>query len=116
MIVEQDDAAALVAKLGALPLALDQAGAYIFSRQITFREYIQRFEQEFTELACRKPPNPVGHYLEDAVFTTWEISFSSLGPAGQKLLNLCALLDNEDIPEELLPLEKLEEEFGIGII
>jgi hypothetical protein len=103
-----------VTKLGALPLALDQSGAYIFSLQITFHEYLHRFDAKFKELASRKPPKQVWQYREDTVFTTWEISYSALRPAAQELLNLCAFLDNEDIPEELLPPEKLKGEFGIG--
>jgi len=101
-------------KLGALPLALDQAGAYIYNRQITFREYLNRFDKTFAELASKKPPDSMWYYREDTVFTTWEMSFSALGPGGQELLDLCAFFDNEDIPEELLPAEILKAKFGIG--
>ncbi|KAF8248687.1 hypothetical protein K440DRAFT_642105 [Wilcoxina mikolae CBS 423.85] len=111
---EREDAAVLVTKLGALPLALDQAGAYIYKRQITFREYLYRFNKTFAELASKKPPDSMWQYREDTVFTTWEMSFIALGPGGQALLNLCAFFDNEDIPEELLPPDILKERFGIG--
>ena len=46
--------------------------------------------------------------------TPWEVSFNSLGPAAQELLLLFGFLDNESIPEELLSLERLNDEFRIG--
>ena len=49
-----------------------------------------------------------------SVFTTWEVSFSALGPAAQELLLLLGFFDNESIPEELLPPDRLSDELGIG--
>ena len=53
-------------------------------------------------------------YQDDTLFTTWEVSFNALGPAAQELLLLFGFLDNESIPEELLPLERLNDGFRIG--
>ena len=112
--VEQSDAVAIVRKLGALPLALDQAGSYISAMQISFNKYLLRFDGAFAKVTARKPPTAVWQYRDDTVFTTWEVSFNALGPAAQELLLIFGFLDNESIPEELLPLEMLSSEFQIG--
>ena len=105
---------AIVRKLGALPLALDQAGSYISTMQIPFSKYLIRFEGSFAKVTAKKPPTTVWQYRDDTVFTTWEVSFNALGPAAQELLLLFGFLDNESIPEELLPLEMLYNQFEIG--
>ena len=56
----------------------------------------------------------VWQYRDDTVFTTWEVSFNALGPAARELLLLFGFFDNESIPEELIPLERLNKEFRIG--
>ena len=103
-------------KVGALPLALDQAGSYVSTMQIPFSKYLLRFESAFVTVTIKRPPTAVWQYRDDTVFTTWEMSFNALGPAAQELLLLFGFLDNESIPEELLPLEKLNSEFKIGAI
>ena len=100
--------------MGALPLALDQAGAYISVMQIAFSRYLLQFKDTFAEVAREKPPTAVWQYRDDSVFTTWEVSFNALGHAAQELLLLFGFLDNESIPEELLPLERLNGGFKIG--
>ena len=112
--IEESDAVAIVRKLGALPLALDQAGSYISAMQIPFDKYLLRFDGAFAKVTARKPPAAVWQYRDDTVFTTWEVSFNALGPAAQELLQLFGFLDNESIPEELLQLERLSNEFQIG--
>ena len=112
--LEQRDAVAIVRKVGALPLALSQAGSYISARQIPFSKYLLRFESAFVEVTTKRPPNVVWQYRDDTVFTTWEVSFNALGPAAQELLLLFGFLDNDSILEELIPLEKLNDTFRIG--
>ena len=102
--------------MGSLPLALDQGGSYVSAMQITFRKYLLRFEGTFAEVTAKKPPTVVWQYRNDTVFTTWEVSFSALGPAAQELLLLFGFLDNESITEELLPLERLRNGFEIGAL
>ena len=111
---EQSDAVAIVRKMGALPLVLDQAGSYVSAMQIPFSKYLVRFEGTFAEITAKKPPTVVWQYRDDTLFTTCEVSFHALGPAAQELLLLFGFLDNESIPEELLPLERLADEFRIG--
>ena len=111
---EQSDAVAIVRKVGSLPLALDQAGSYVRTRQISFSQYLLRFEDIFAEVAAKKPPKVGKRCRGDTVFTTWEVSFNALGPAAQELLLLFGFLDNESISEELLSLEGLNNGFLIG--
>ena len=100
--------------MGALPLALDQAGSYVSAMQISFSQYLLRFESAFVQVTAKKPPKVVWQYRDDTVFTTWEVSFNALGPTAQELFLLFGFFDNESIPEELLPLERLNDEFRIG--
>ena len=72
------------------------------------------FETTFAEVAAKKPPSVVWQYRDDTVFTTWEVSFNALSPAAQEVLLLLGFFDNQSIPEELLPLERLKDKFQIG--
>ena len=82
--------------------------------QIPFSQYLLRFEGAFAEIAAKKPPKVVWQYRDDTVFTTWEVSFNALSHAAQELLLLLGFLDNQSIPEELLPLEGLRSGFNIS--
>ena len=84
--------------------------------QIPFSKYLVRFKNAFAEVTAKKPPTVVRQYRSDTVFTTWEVSFGALSPAAQELLLLLGFFDNQSIPEELLPLERLKNEFKIGEI
>ena len=114
--LEQSDALAIVRKVGALPLALSQAGSYVSAMQIPFRKYLLRFESAFVEVTTKRPPTVVWQYRDDTVFTTWEVSFNALGLAAQELLLLFGFFDNESIPERLIPLERLNDVFKIGAL
>lgn len=114
LYLERSDAVEIVNRLGALPLALDQAGAYINSLRIPYSQYLPRFTGEFARIAGKRPPKSVWQYREDTVFTTWEISFNTLGSGAQALLLLCGFLDHEDIWEGLLSQKILMAELGIG--
>ena len=100
--------------MGSLPLALDQAGSYVSAMQISFNQYLHRLESAFAQVTAKKPSAAVWQYRNDTVFSTWEVSFNELGPGAQELLLLFGFFDNESIPEELLPLERLSDEFRIG--
>jgi tetratricopeptide (TPR) repeat protein len=100
---EQLLAMELVRELGGLPLALDQAGAYMEETPCDIAEYLRIYrERRFTLLARR------GGILDDhpePVSTTWSLSFAEIEryqPAAADLLRVCAFLDPDSIPEELL--------------
>ena len=100
---EADEAtAALAEALGHLPLALEQAGAYIEQAGTSLSKYLELFGDHQRELLGRGNP-PAGY--EATVATTWEISFqqvSNISPGAADLLNLCAFLAPDEIPKKLL--------------
>lgn len=87
--------------LGDLPLALEQASAYIVEAGISLADYLERFKKyHFKLLEYGKPIN-----YNDTIATTWEISFRAVqekSKASADLLNLCAFLAPENIPRSLL--------------
>jgi tetratricopeptide (TPR) repeat protein/transcriptional regulator with XRE-family HTH domain len=92
------------ALLDGLPLALDQAAAYVEENQCSFAAYLQRHRAYQADilrwrgtLSEREYPHPVA--------TTWELSFALVrcaDPAAAELLRLCAFLHPDAIPEDLL--------------
>jgi hypothetical protein len=97
----QDDreaARALAEELGCLPLALEQAGAYIARVKLSFGEYLTRFHEHHRELLDRPGPP---HDYPATVATTWEVSLQAAKAecaASVDLLNLCAFFAPDDIP------------------
>jgi tetratricopeptide (TPR) repeat protein len=99
---DRAQAAAIVDLLGALPLALDQAGAYIEENRCSLADYQALYRQRRKELLGwlgRFPPD-----YPRVVATTWDLSFRQVEQASPAadLLRLCAFLDPDSIPEELL--------------
>ncbi|KAL7275547.1 hypothetical protein RUND412_001506 [Rhizina undulata] len=98
---ELGEAQALVQDLGELPLALDQAGAYICSLQIPVSAYRKRLKSGLTAGFDQELSDPSLPFYKASVLTTWELSFQELSKEARELLHICAFLSNEDIPEEL---------------
>ncbi len=90
----------LAEETGFLPLALEQAGAYIEETGISLSDYLDRFKKHRKKALERGKPAD----YPDTVATTWEISFQAVkekSPASADLLNLCAFLAPDDIPKSL---------------
>ncbi len=90
-------------ELGGLPLALDQAGAYIEEIQCSLSDYLQLYRSQRAELLKARgglvPDHP------EPVATTWSLSFAQVeqrSPAAADLLRLCAFLHPDAIPEEII--------------
>lgn len=97
-------AAALAQELGHLPLALEQAGAYIEECGCGIAQYLALFRERRQELLQR---GELSQDYPDTVATTWEMSFEKVqqeAPAAADLLNLCAFLAPDDIPLEMLKM------------
>jgi tetratricopeptide (TPR) repeat protein len=93
---------ALADELGDLPLALEQASAYIETTGISLTEYRELFQSLRKELWEDESPPP--DYL-DSVATTWSLAMEQVSQetqAAADLLNLCAFLAPDDISLELL--------------
>jgi tetratricopeptide (TPR) repeat protein len=97
---EQTLALQLVREMGGLPLALEQAGAYLEVTGMSLEQYQQVYQQHLLqERQTRVPDHP------EPVATTWSLSFARVeqkSPPAADLLRLCAFLAPDAIPEELL--------------
>lgn len=90
-------------ELGGLPLALDQAGAYLEETGMDLEQYWQIYQQHRTDLLQRRGNLAVDYPAP--VATTWSLSFQRVeekNPAAAELLRLCAFLAPDAIPEEFL--------------
>ena len=98
----------VVELLGGYPLALDQAGAYIQGTGVSFTDYIQRYRKERRNLLDRrssrksKDSEHSRHPLTVAATLDLSIKEACEGhPLATKILNFCAFLQPDAIPEEL---------------
>ncbi len=86
-----------------LPLALEQAGAYINDTECGVRRYLHLYQQYRSEIQHLRH-GAVPDYPE-SVASAWRVSRSIVeqsNPAAAELLRLCAFLAPEAIPDELL--------------
>jgi tetratricopeptide (TPR) repeat protein len=93
--------AALAKALGDLPLALEQAAAYLDETHTPPAEYLELLSSRARELfALGRPANS-----QQTIATTWTVSFDRVRrqplPA-EDLLTLCAFLAPDDLPRALL--------------
>jgi hypothetical protein len=99
-------AAALASSLGGLPLALEQAAAYITATgTVSLASYAQLFAARALELLERGQPLGYRH----TVATTWSLALQELQdaePAAVTLLTLAAFLAPDDLPQPLLTTYK----------
>ena len=93
----------LVEELDGLPLALDQAGAYIEETGCSLSEYLALYRRHRLTLLKRK--SSMGSEYPHTVATTWTLSFEKVeraDPAAADLLRVCAFLHPDAIPKEIL--------------
>jgi tetratricopeptide (TPR) repeat protein len=84
-----------------LPLALEQAAAYIGNKGHTFERYLRAFKERFdhlesSEVQSEKYPNTVA--------TTWDLNFQAVeqeSPVAAEVLRLSAFLPSDAIPAEI---------------
>ncbi|PSN77286.1 tetratricopeptide repeat protein, partial [filamentous cyanobacterium CCP4] len=92
----------LAAELGYLPLALEQAAAYIVANRVPFTDYLKSYrKQRLKRLEKAKPK--LGNY-PDSIATTWALNLKEvqkIAPAAAALLNYCAFLHPNAIPFSL---------------
>jgi tetratricopeptide (TPR) repeat protein len=101
--VDRRNAETIVSEMDGLPLALDQAGAYIEETGCGVATYLDIYRKRRAELLRRrgglKPDYPL------PVASTWSLSFQKVEAANlaaADLLRLCAFLAPDAIPEEII--------------
>lgn len=98
----EESAAGVVAeKLGYLPLALEQAGAYVDETQTSLKAYTGLLVANRQQLLALGQPN----WYSGTVATTWTVSISRAceeQPQARDLLGLFACLAPDDIPRRLV--------------
>src|SRR5258708_7820786 len=112
--MDRDTAIAISQVMDGLPLALDQAGAYIEETACGLSGYLELFNEEKQQranLLKRRGNIVTGH--PEPVATTWSLSFKKVeraNLASAELLRLFSFLYHDEIPEEIIT--KGAPEFG----
>ena len=103
------DAICLTKELGALPLALEQAAAYITTSPIplSFTEYLEKYQAVKMRLLKQQPATALSieaqHRL--SVHTTWELNFEFVkeqSPAAASMMRISAFLESENVPIDII--------------
>lgn len=100
---EREAAEAIVRALDGLPLALDQAGAYIEETGCSLSDYMALYHTRRADLLQRRGNLSPDH--PDSVSATLSLSFERVeqaNAAAAELLRLCAFLYADAIPEAML--------------
>ena len=101
----------LIERLGRLPLALEQAAAYIADtdNNCSCESYLEMLEKHGLDMFEDEAAIPKNY--DKIVTTTWKISFDRLSVTARQLFFLCAYMAPDNIPldffvrnKELLPL------------
>jgi tetratricopeptide (TPR) repeat protein len=102
------EADALAKEVGYLPLALEQAAAYIAETGASFKNYLAGFKTQRLKVLERQGPvmgNDEKEQQKRTVATAWALNFADVekaSPASAELLQLSAFLAPDAIPLELL--------------
>ena len=102
-------AVSLAKELGALPLALEQAAAYIIACPIplTFTEYLEKYQTVKVRLLQQQPVTALNMEAQHrlSVNTTWEMNFEYVkqqSPAAACMMQVAAFLESENIPIDVI--------------
>jgi len=96
-------AQAIVEAVDCLPLALDQAGAYIEETSCSLSDYLKFYKTRRSKLLRTRGRDVGGH--PEPVAATWSLAFENIeraNPAAADLLRLCAFLHPDAIPENMI--------------
>ena len=94
----------LARELGHLPLALEQAAAYIAApgAGVDFAGYLRLYREATAELLARGALGSTEY--PDPVITTWQATVAKLSPESRAVLRLCAWYADTPIPRALVML------------
>ena len=119
----QAEASQIVKELFCLPLAIDQAGAYIASGATTIGDYLAKYSEHRTTLLSHSELTGASKYNR-SVYGTWELSYKEIqkraesddshrvnaANAAMFLLNLFPFFHHEGITEEIFCYAALPED------
>jgi tetratricopeptide (TPR) repeat protein len=88
-------------EVGGLPLALDQAGAYLEETGCGLGDYLTLLRQRAKELLARRGGLDSDHLSVAATYLTSLGKLAKRNPAAEELLQACAFLVPDAIPEEI---------------
>src|ERR1700734_1659785 len=100
-LIELKEAEAIIKELGCLPLAIEQAGAYIWAQGSALAEYLLEYKTNFQSVTENRSEGLEGYAT---VYTTWQISLEAIKAANlhaAQLLLLYSFLSN-DVSDELI--------------
>ncbi len=100
----EEDARAVAEVLGRLPLALEQAAAYMLHRRVPFGEYRRRLGEARPLVLATQSTGGTGYPA--SIAETWLVTEQQLSPPARAILRLAAFLAPDDIPRDLISLEK----------
>jgi len=98
--LDDSDADRIADKLGDLPLAIEQAAAWLAETGMTAREYLHLFDEKVAEILDTSNPQD----YETSVAAAWNVSFDQLSvssPAAHQLLQVCAFFAPEPVSRSL---------------
>jgi tetratricopeptide (TPR) repeat protein len=99
---EKNAAEQIAKELGYLPLALEQAAAYMVAKTARFQDYLASFQWQRLSLLNKAQPR-TGDYPA-SVASTWALNFQEVeqDPVAADILRVSAFLSPDAIPFELL--------------
>jgi tetratricopeptide (TPR) repeat protein len=98
---------AIYQNLGGLPLALDQAGAYIEETGGSLADYIELFQTQQAALLALRGNSHSDHPHSVAATVSLSLArIEQVNPAAANLLRLCSFLYPDGIPEEIFTAEE----------
>ena len=105
--LSEADATLVAEALGDMPLAVDQAGAWLAATGLPASQYLEELRQRFA--ATTELGSPTSAY-ETSVAVTYQLSFERLrtqSPAAARLLELCACFGSDPISLTLLNSDEM---------
>ncbi|MBW4698755.1 MAG: tetratricopeptide repeat protein [Aphanocapsa lilacina HA4352-LM1] len=88
-------------EVGGLPLALDQAGAYIEETRASLQKYLRRYRQDGARLRAISRKFAIGHASVTVAFDLAFMEIQRSSPTASELLRACAFLAPDAIAREI---------------
>ena len=111
---QEEGVTELAQELGGLPLALEQAAAYISALKCSAQSYLEQYREQKSILLNRKSAKPCSEVYSEArlaVQTTWRLNFNyiendetdeGLGKAASFFMKIATYLSPDEMPIEIL--------------